>query len=59
LPTNLNFSENKILLFMKKLNPGYFEFFFFRYGVIVIFILLTAMLIYFSAKRKILLLWPV
>ncbi|MFC4382314.1 MULTISPECIES: hypothetical protein [Chryseobacterium] len=37
---------------MKKLNPGYFEFFFFRYGVIVIFILLTAMLIYFFGKEK-------
>lgn len=37
---------------MKKLNPNYFEFFFFRYGVIVVLIHLVTLLIYFFGDEK-------
>ncbi|WP_336959180.1 hypothetical protein [Chryseobacterium contaminans] len=37
---------------MKKLNPGYFEFFFFRYGVIVIFIHAVTLPVYFFSEEK-------
>lgn len=37
---------------MKKLNPGYFEFFFFRYGFIVIFIFAVTLLLYFITPEK-------
>lgn len=37
---------------MKKLNPGYFEFFFFRYGFIVIFIQIVSISLYFFTEQK-------
>lgn len=43
---------NPTLLFMKKLNPGYFEFFFFRYGFIVIFVQIVSLSFYFITEEK-------
>ncbi|MCL8538542.1 hypothetical protein M9991_16870 [Chryseobacterium gallinarum] len=37
---------------MKKLNPGYFEFFFFRYGFIVIFVQIVSLSFYFITEEK-------
>lgn len=37
---------------MKKLNPGYFEFFFFRYGFIVIFVQIVSVSLYFMTDEK-------
>ncbi|OCA74483.1 hypothetical protein [Chryseobacterium arthrosphaerae] len=37
---------------MKKLNPGYFKFFFFRYGIIVILVFVVSILIYCISKEE-------
>ncbi|MBP2614875.1 hypothetical protein [Chryseobacterium jejuense] len=37
---------------MKKLNPSYFEFFFFRYGFIVIFVQIVTISLYFFTEEK-------
>ncbi|MGE8556658.1 MAG: hypothetical protein ACN6OB_22275 [Chryseobacterium jejuense] len=37
---------------MKKLNPSYFEFFFFRYGFIVIFVQIVSISLYFFTEEK-------
>lgn len=52
LPVQCNSKKGPTLLFMKKLNSSYFEFFFYRYGTIVIGIHLVILLIYFLTQEE-------
>lgn len=42
----------QLYYFMKKLNPSYFEFFFFRYGIIVIFVQIVNLSLYVYLKEE-------
>lgn len=44
--------DNQTLLFVKKLNPSYFEFFFYRYGTIIIFVHLVIIVCYFFSTQE-------
>lgn len=44
--------ENQTLLFVKKLNPSYFEFFFYRYGTIIILVHVVTIVCYFLSTQE-------